>query len=444
MKKYLFAILALSLSCGMAKAESCNVRDYGAQASRIWYDTVAFQKAINACAGQGTVLVPRGEYLIGPITLPGKSDLHLDKGAEIVAASDPALYADAKALITISDADDVVIEGAGVINGQGAVWWEKIRAVWRGDPTFAANGAARQEQHDARPRLILARHASHLRFTGVTLENSPSFHLVLDHADHVLVQGVKISAPASSPNTDAIDPIDSHDVTITGNTISVGDDVVAIKSNGPGPAHSGPASSDITVTGNIIGNGRGICIGSGTSGGVAHILIAQNRFDGSLYGVRIKTRRGHGGEVRDIVIRDNSMKDVQIPLVFTSYYAYAPLDPATAQSQADTKDGGFLMGNQIWPGTSDPAQPYVTDSTPDIHDIVVDGLTAAGAQSAGIAIGLPEKSLRLRLRNVRINARTGFTVRNADIDAANTAFIIAQGPAMIPQKNVLYHMAAAR
>jgi hypothetical protein len=70
-----------------------------------------------------------------------------------------------------------------------------------------------------------------------------------------------------------------------------------------------------------------------------------------MYGLRIKSMRGKGGMVRDVVFKNNRMKDVETPLVFTSYYEYRPLDVPSAEKQL--QPGGFILGNQIWPGPTD-------------------------------------------------------------------------------------------
>ena len=435
------SLLALAGCVGVAHGQSvnhfperiCNVREYGATGTRIWFDTQPFQAAIEACAkaGGGTVLVPRGEWLIEPIFLRSNVRLELQKGAEVLAATDPKLFPQAEraGLINVTRADNVAVVGEGLIDGQGAVWWERIRAMWRADPDYARNGQARQQQKDDRPRLILVSDSTNVRFEGVRIENSPSFHLVLNNSEHVTIDRVRISAPAHAPNTDAIDPINSRHVLITNNVISVGDDVVAIKSNGPDERHPDAVSSDIVISGNTVLAGRGICIGSGTSGGVRRVRVENNSFEGSMYGLRIKTMRGKGGMVRDVVFSNNRMKDVETPLVFTSYYEYRPLDLKEAQKQL--QPGGFILGNQIWPGPDDAARTYVHDKTPDMADITVDGLVATGADQAGIVVGLPERPIQgLTLKNVSIKARRGLLVRNAAVATSEAKIQAESGAAL--------------
>jgi hypothetical protein len=196
--------------------------------------------------------------------------------------------------------------------------------------------------------------------------------------------------------------------------------VVPKKPTGRVAHHPHAVSSDILIRGNTVIAGRGICIGSGTSGGVRRVRIEDNSFDGSMYGLRIKTMRGKGGTIRDVVFANNRMKDVETPLVFTTYYEYRPLDVDEARKQL--RPGGFLLGNQIWPGPDDAAQPFIHDKTPDMADITIDGLTATGANWAGIVVGLPERAIaNFRMKNVRIEAKRGLLVRHAAIEASDVA-----------------------
>lgn len=423
----------------------CNVRDYGALAAKLRPDTLAFQTAIDDCAakGGGTVLVPRGWYLLGPLTLKSNIRFEVTRYAELRFQTDPELYGTTRApvtpegkgadraLINITDVSNVAITGAGLIDGQGAVWWEWIRDYWK-DSEASRSGKANQGQRVTRPRLILARNAENLLFEGVRLENAPSFHLVLANTDHVTIRGLSIRAPGNSPNTDGIDPTGSRDVLIENNFISTGDDVIAIKGNGFDPRYPDAATADIIIRNNTIHQGHGVSIGSGTSGGVKRVLIENNRFEGSLHGFRIKTRRGFGGEVSDIIVRNNTMRDVQHVLTVSSYFAYAPLDEDEAARQVEA--GGFLVLDLFYPPASDPAQQFVANQTPDIHDIVIEKLVATCADSAGLIMGLPERAIRaLRLSNVDIEARQGMLVRHALIEVSGVTIRPRQGSAVMGQ-----------
>jgi pectin methylesterase-like acyl-CoA thioesterase len=61
-------------------------------------------------------------------------------------------------------------------------------------------------------------------------------------------------------------------------------------------------------------------IGSGTSGGVDHILVDDLTIDGADNGIRIKSDRSRGGLVHDLLYRNVCIRDVKNPLVFTPLY----------------------------------------------------------------------------------------------------------------------------
>ncbi|HYG47507.1 MAG TPA: glycoside hydrolase family 28 protein [Allosphingosinicella sp.] len=399
----------------------CDVRTYGAKGTRVFLDTDAFQRAIDDCAakGGGTVNVPRGEYLIAPIFLRSNIRLHLAPWSELVGITDTGPYkvtratqayvtnADWIALINIADADNVAITGKGRIDGQGASWWDR----WREQARAAKSGGGTN-----RPRLVHAARSRNLLFDGIGLYNSPSFHLVVKDSENVTVSNMRFVALAHSPNTDAIDPIDTRNMLITGNFFDVGDDVVAIKSLKPNPARPGAAVENIVIRGNKGLAGRGICIGSETIGGVRNVIVEDNELTGAMYGIRIKTPRGRGGLVQDIVFRNNRMTDVETPMVFSAYYEGAGYDETAVANRL--AQGGFVLGHQIYPPETDPVQPYKPGSTPWIRNVRVEGLTATGADRAGIVVGLPERGIEgLTFRDVRIKSRRGLLVRHARVDA---------------------------
>ena len=347
-----------------------------------------------------------------------------------------------RALINITNASNVAITGEGLIDGQGNVWWEWIRDYWR---VAEANrsGKANQAQKVTRPRLILARNVQNLLIEKVSLFNAPSFHVVLSNTDNVTIRKITIFAPGNSPNTDAIDPTGSRNVLIEDNTISTGDDVIAIKGNGYDPKYPEASTANIIIRNNTIREGHGISIGSGTYGGVRNVLIENNQFDGSLHGFRIKTRRRFGGEVSNIVFRNNSMKNVRNVMTISSYFAYAPIDEEEAIKQIEK--GGFMVLDLYYPPETDPVQPYVRNETPDIHDITIENLKATGAENMGLIIGLPEKQIRnVYFNNVAIEAENGLLIRNANVLGKAVRLNVEKGKAITLQKAGEYRTVRAK
>lgn len=441
------ALFAFVLLPGAALAQAkvtvpdrvCDVTRYGAKGTRVFLDTEAFQRAIDDCArqGGGTVHVPRGEYLIAPIFLKSNIRLHLAPYSELVGTTDVAPYkvtkateayvtnADWIALINIADAQNVAITGKGRIDGQGSTWWDR----WREQARTNLRGGGTN-----RPRLIHAARSRNLLFDGVALLNSPSFHLVVKDSEDVTVNGMSFIALAHSPNTDAIDPIDTRNMLITNNFFDVGDDIVAIKSLKVNPARPDAAVENIVIRGNKGLAGRGICIGSETIGGVRNVLVEDNELTGSMYGIRIKTPRERGGIVQDIVFRNNRMTDVETPMVFSGYYTGAGYDETAVANQLAAA-GGFVLGHQIYPSDADPAQPYKPNSTPWIRNVRVEGLRATGADRAGIVVGLPERAIEgLVFSHVRVSAKRGLLIRHAQVDGRGLRIAASDGRPIVEER----------
>src|SRR4030088_2960374 len=75
-------IAAAMLTVSLAGAAT-SVRDFGAKGDGIAKDTGAIQRAIDGATkqGDGTVLLPAGRYISGPIHLKSNITVHLENGA---------------------------------------------------------------------------------------------------------------------------------------------------------------------------------------------------------------------------------------------------------------------------------------------------------------------------------------------------------------------------
>ena len=160
-----------------------NVTNYGAVGDGQTLNTASLQKTIEAAlaAGGGTVLVPAGRFLTGPFTLAGDLNLHLAKDATLLISDDRAHYPVGREryqdCITAYNAHDLEISGEGTIDGQGGAWWAAFRAN-------------RAMTH--RPYLIKLSDCTRVWIHGVTLCNSPMFHLVPQNCTDVTIQDITI------------------------------------------------------------------------------------------------------------------------------------------------------------------------------------------------------------------------------------------------------------
>jgi hypothetical protein len=158
-------------------------------------------------------------------------------------------------------------------------------------------------------------------------------------------------------------------------------------------------------------HGHGVSIGSYTSGGVDSMLVDSCTFTGTDNGIRIKSQRDRGGNVRGITYSNLTMTNVRYPIFFTAFYSGIPLQ------SADT----------LYP---------ITSTTPYFHDINVINLTSTNSSSssvAGIIVGVPEEPFtNITLQNVKLTAYKGIELRNATISDPDTMLInVTSGPRII-------------
>ncbi len=300
--------------------------------------TARIQDALDHCAAapdirssspfsRSVVLQSKGKrnvFLTGPLTLRAGVTLVISKNTALVASRDPRVYdltqgscgivskkhGGCKPLITGDGAADAGIMGEGSIDarggakllGQDVTWWD------------LAHQAKVIDQQQSVPAMIALRHVNNFILYKITLRNSPGFHVAVNQTDGFTAWGVKIMTPKTARNTDGIDPGSSRNITIAYSYIHTGDDDVCLKPSGAGPV------SNMSVLHNHFYSGHGMSIGSGTFGGVDHLLVDDLTIDGADNGLRIKSDPSRGGLVHQVVYRNVCIRNVPNPLVFTPHY----------------------------------------------------------------------------------------------------------------------------
>jgi len=117
------------------------VLEYGARADGVTLDTVAINKAINACKGGGTVVIPAGRRVV---TMPFNLSSHqvLSVEGALLGPETPntsawpqlphfpsyqlsrsGYWTRFAPLVGAFNVTNVTITGGGVIDGRGARWW---------------------------------------------------------------------------------------------------------------------------------------------------------------------------------------------------------------------------------------------------------------------------------------------------------------------------------
>ncbi len=293
-------------------------------------DTMTIQSALDACpSGQAVRLVTDGganvAFLSAGLFLRNGVTLWVDDGVTVFGSRNPRDFdapagsgkcagtggnGDCNALINVVGAQNTALMGTGTLDGRGGEliigntmnWWD-LEDVDQGNLVA--------------PRMVWVRPGNGFVLSGVTLKNSPKFHVVIERTTGFTVWGITINTPGSSVNTDGVDPSASTNGIIAYNKISTGDDNIAIKGS------SAPPDSNIVIAHNHFGHGHGMSIGSETNAGVQNVAVCDLTIDGAQNGLRIKSDASRGGIVQQISYTDVCMRNVSDPLVFDSYYSSA-------------------------------------------------------------------------------------------------------------------------
>ena len=345
-----------------------SLADYGAVGDGITDNTEAFTKAISAInkAGGGRIVVPAGIYLTGPISFKDRMDLHLERNAMILLNPDKkASLKDGKVvpLISASKRKDISITGEGIIDGNGE-WWRGVKrgkvsaTEWnafkrmggtvtpKGDlwypfdlKAFDNIAPTYQAQEKMRVHMVRFTDCERILVKGVTLQNSPKFHLVPQRCKDVTIDGVTVRCPWNAQNGDGIDPMQCRNMLIVNNTVDVGDDGICLKGGaGEAALKHGPCENILITRNTVFHAHGGFVIGSEFSGGMKDIVVKDNTFSGTDTGLRFKSAPERGGKTENIWISDIYMSDIQgEAVVFETSYADRPVgrdDAVAAQTES--------------------------------------------------------------------------------------------------------------
>ncbi|RLM69375.1 hypothetical protein C2845_PM17G04770 [Panicum miliaceum] len=278
-------VVVVTAALGAAAAAEYNVVGYGARPDGRTDSARAFLAAwAAACNDTGggsstapVVRVPAGTFL----------------------CSAPAAV-DSTAWIQFHYAHGLKIRG-GTLDGRGEAFWA-CKAAGRQCPPGSTTLDISQSNNVSVRRL--------------TLLNSKTAHLSVFDCAGVTLRGLRIVAPAGSPNTDGVHVQFSCGVRILGATVRTGDDCVSL----------GPGTSDVLVRNIRCGPGHGISIGSlgGEPGevGVRNVTVDGAALAGTQNGLRIKTwGRPNRGHVAGVSFARVTMRGVRNPIVVDQNYS---------------------------------------------------------------------------------------------------------------------------
>jgi hypothetical protein len=360
------------------------------------YGSIAAAIDAAAAKGGGRVVVPAGTWTTGPIRLASRIDLHLADGATLLFSTDPQDYLPTvysrwqgielmnySPLIYAYGEHDVCVTGNGVLDGQASAanWW-----AWKklGDADFAVfeptvNAGLPVAQRDGtkyhfRPTFIEPYDCERVLIEGVTLRNSPFWHLHPTLCRDVTIRDVTVNS--TGPNTDGCDPESCDGVLIERVSFDVGDDCVAIKAgrNTDGRRVNVPCQN-VVIQHSTFANGHGgITIGSEMTGGVREVYARDLTMTstGLLAGHRLKTNSVRGGFIEGSHVFRVSATAIGGPLLLIDYN-YGEGNTGSfppAVTGIDLSDWTVATATQGWNIQGYPSDPVGVVS---LRDVTVTG-----------------------------------------------------------------------
>ncbi|KAL6498798.1 hypothetical protein OROGR_028345 [Orobanche gracilis] len=317
-----------AISC---RSHSATISDFGGVGDGETDNTRAFQTAVNylsryASDGGAQLLVPAGKWLTGSFNLTSHFTLYLHKDAVLLASQDISTWLvieplasyghgrDAAggryiSLIFGTNLTDVVFTGEnGTIDGQGGLWWQQFH---------------RKKLKYTRPYLIEIMHSQHIQISNLTFLNSPSWNIHPVYSSDIIMQGITILAPVTSPNTDGINPDSCTNTRIEDTYIISGDDCIAVKSGWDeyGINYNMPTRQLVIKRLTCISPySAAIALGSEMSGGIQDVRAQDITAIQTESGVRIKTAVGRGGYVKDIYVKGMNLHTMKWVFWMTGNY----------------------------------------------------------------------------------------------------------------------------
>ncbi|CAI5534650.1 unnamed protein product, partial [Closterium sp. Naga37s-1] len=209
---------------------------YGAVGDAVADDTHALTTAMHAACTHAvekgvvaTVLVPWGGcYAVQPITMQGPCGpgMRLQIDGVLVGPSDPAVYPFpdytstyfpyTSGFLSFKNFSGLVISGGGRIDGQGWEFWKAFRNY------------TLQKTIPIRPFAIRLMHCKNTTVEGISIWNSPMYHLFAYTCDGLHIRRYKTNSPSRSPNTDSLKLVGIKNALIEDCFLHGGDDDVSI------------------------------------------------------------------------------------------------------------------------------------------------------------------------------------------------------------------------
>ena len=419
-KAFILVALLLALP-GLACGRNVDITKTGAKAGIEKDNAPAIQKAIDMVsqAGGGTVTVPAGDFLTGPLELKSGVELHLEMGARLLGVADKSAYEKAhmiidgersplSSLIYAYGQENIAVTGLGTIDGQG------------GAPAFKT-----KEDPGERPMIILFRDCKNVVVKDIRLENSAHWVEYYTGCEGVHVSGVKVYSH-SNYNNDGID-IESRDVVVSDCIFDCEDDAICLK------GLSDRFCENVVVTNCVAAsNCNAIKLGTASVYGYRNVSISNitvrhasednfRRWSTKLKGITapvtvisgIALEVVDGGMLENVTVSNVSMRDVQTPIFIRMARRNESVLPGGSRMRGITISGVTAVSESMM-CSSITGVPGLYPEDIYLSDIDITAPGGGTAEMASLEVPENEKSYPENRCLGQISPSSGLYIRHAN------------------------------
>jgi polygalacturonase len=412
-----------------------NVMDYGARNDGSASATAAIRSAIQAAkaAGGGTVYVPAGKYVTGPIELVSNLVFEIDAGAvlQFAASREGLTYTKGRMegtegitpvpLIGGHDLENVTIRGRGTLTTDNAQWLALMRqpdgtaarTIWTGvirSLNLKQPVAPEDYQKAApalRPSFIRTMESKNILIEGIHIVGSSMWTIHILYSQNVRIRDVTIETFPGA-NTDGMDIDSSQDVMISNCYLDTGDDGICLKSgkDADGLRVNRP-TANVTINNCTVHHAHGaVVLGSETSGGFHNIVASNIVCQGTQKGVRIKSTRGRGNLIENVRFDHWTMDSVDEAINVTNYYTRGPEEPVSERTP--------VFRNIAISNMTINKSPLMINIE-GLPEMPVSGLQLSNIIATGKMGMRAYNTLAMELHNVQVNPEVGpaFLIRDS-------------------------------
>ena len=401
---------------------SYSITDFGAIPNDKSIDN---SKAINACIdecaknGGGYVVVGGGDFTTKTIELKSNVILFVEQNSSLVAEESGKGFSH-PTLIYASGCQNIGLTGGGTINGNGHLFGRKplLDANVTEAPdvidVIEMRRISRAQLRFAHPskygRLVFFEDCENIEIDNIILFDSAYWTLKLTRCNGVSIKNFVINDNRHTANTDGIDMLQTSNATIKHCFISCADDGICIK-NAVWEGCNGEMKNIHISDCEVITRANAFKIGTETTHGISDITVENCKFymtdlyPETVSGISIES--ADGAEVKNVFVKNIEMNRVACPI-------FIRLCNRNRAAEVDANSASAIEFGKKVKGKGVDKKTY--DMKGEVHDIVIENITAKDIEIPVILAGFKQKGKTKRVKNI--------TLKNINLEYRNAKEVV--------------------